>query len=183
LAEPQQHVVFFVAITVAAVAGWFDWRKGEIPNWLTLPALAVAPVLHAGRYLMARHPMDVAVQEAGIAIGGAALCAIVPAMLYRQSGLGGGDLKLFVAIGALLQPSLGIEAQMYSFFAGAILAPARLAYDGKLLLALKNTAVIGANMFLPKERRKSVDSSALTWFRLGPAVFLGVALTAYLHWS
>ena len=108
MTEPHQHVVFIVAVAVAAVAGWLDWRKGEIPNW--------------------------------------------------------------------------IEAQMYGFFAGAILAPARLAYEGKLFTTMKNALLIGANLFLPATKQRTIDSAVLSWFRLGPAIAIGVALACYLHW-
>ena len=33
-----------------------------------------------------------------------------------------------------------------------------------------------------RSKRKTVDETAFSWLRLGPAVFVGVALTAYLHW-
>lgn len=182
MAEPYQHVVFLVAVLVAAAAAVFDWRKGEIPNWLTLPALAVAPFLHLARYRVSGETTETAFYEAAYSLGGAALCAVVPLLLFRQSAMGGGDVKLLVALGAILQPVLGVEAQMYGFFAGAILAPARLAYEGKLLSTVKNAFAIGSNFFLPKTRQKSVDAAALSWFRLGPAIFFGVVLTAYLHW-
>lgn len=182
MTEPHQHVVFIVAMTVAAVAGWFDWRKGEIPNWLTYPAIGLAPLLHIARISMAKEPMESALQEGAVSIGGAILCGIVPLILFRQNAIGGGDVKLFIAVGALLQPVIGVEAQMYGFFAGAILAPARLAYEGKLFSTLKNALVIGANLFLPAAKQRSVDAAVLSWFRLGPAVALGVALASYLHW-
>lgn len=182
MTEPNQHVVFFIAMAVAAVAGWLDWRKGEIPNWLTLPALGLAPLLHVARISMAKQPMEAALQEGAVSIGGAALCAIVPLILYRQNAIGGGDVKLFIALGALLEPLVGVEAQMYGFFAGAILAPARLAYEGKLFTTMKNALVIGANLFLPAAKQRSVDAAVLSWFRLGPAIAIGVALASYLHW-
>lgn len=182
MAEPYQHAVFIVAIAVAAVGALIDWRKGEIPNWLTLPALGVAPLLHVARFKLAKETMEVASYEGAYSLGGAALCAVVPLLLYRQSAIGGGDVKLFVALGALLQPMLGVEAQMYGLFSGAILAPVKLAYEGKLLSTIKNAFAIGANFFLPKTRQQSVDATALSWFRLGPAIFMGVMLTAYLHW-
>lgn len=182
MTEPHQHVVFIVAMAVAAVAGWLDWRKGEIPNWLTFSALGIAPFLHIARISMAKLPMGSALSEGAISIGGAALCAIVPLILFRQSAIGGGDVKLFVAIGALLQPLVGIEAQMYGFFAGAILAPARLAYEGKLFTTMKNALLIGANLFLPATKQRTIDSAVLSWFRLGPAIAIGVALACYLHW-
>jgi prepilin peptidase CpaA len=182
LNEPYQHVVFIVAMTVAAIAGWLDWRKGEIPNWLTLSAGVAAPILHIARFSMAKEPMEAAVREGAVSLGGAALCAIVPLLLYRQSAIGGGDVKLFIVLGALLQPMVGVEAQMYGFFAGTVLAPARLAYEGKLFSTLKNALVILSNFFRPASKQRAVDATVLSWFRLGPAIALGVALACYLHW-
>jgi prepilin peptidase CpaA len=182
LNEPHQHVVFIIAMTVAAIAGWLDWRKGEIPNWLTLGAAIVAPILHIARFSMAHEPMEAALKEGAVSLGGAALCAIVPLLLYRQSAIGGGDVKLFIVLGALLQPMVGVEAQMYGFFAGTVLAPARLAYEGKLFGTLKNALVILSNFFRPASKQRTVDATVLSWFRLGPAIAIGVALACYLHW-
>lgn len=182
MTEPLQHAVFFVAIVVAAIGAWFDWRTGKIPNALTLPALLLGPVIHIARFVFVREPTETALYEGAFSIGGAVLCAIVPLLLFRRSAMGGGDVKLLVALGAILQPLLGVEAQMYGFFAGALLAPAILAYQGKLIETLKNALAIGVNLFLPKTRQKSIDEKALSSFRLGPAVLLGVMLTAYLHW-
>jgi prepilin peptidase CpaA len=182
MTEPHQHVVFIVAVAITAIAAWYDWRKGEIPNWLTFPVIAAGPFLNIARYVAAHRPFDAAIQEGGYSLGGAALCALVPLMLYRQGAIGGGDVKLLVAIGALLQPTVGVEAQMYGFFAGAILAPGMLAYEGKLFTSLKNAFAIGGNLFLPKGRQRTIDASALSWFRLGPAILVGVVFAAYLHW-
>lgn len=182
MGEASEHLVFLVAIAVAATGAWLDWRKGEIPNWLTLPVILGAPILHIIRFTAAKETMDTALYEGAYSVGGAALCAVVPLLLFRQSAIGGGDVKLLISIGALLQPMMGVEAQMYGFFAGAILAPAWLAYQGKLLASVKNALFIGANLFLPKDKQRTIDATTLSWFRLGPAIFLGVVLTAYLHW-
>lgn len=182
MADPHQRIVFLVAIAVAAISAVYDWRKGEIPNWLTLPVLFLAPLLHIARFAVANEPMEAALYEGAFSLGGAVLCAIVPVLLFRQNAIGGGDVKLFIALGAVLQPVLGVESQMYGFLSGAILAPAKLAYEGKLLATIKNAFSIGANLFLPKTRQQTVEATALSWFRLGPAIFLGVLLTTYLHW-
>jgi prepilin peptidase CpaA len=179
---PHEHVVFIVALAVAALAAWTDWRRGEVPNWLTYGALLLGPVLHVGRSVAAHEPAEVALTEAGFSIVGALVCALVPAILYRQGAIGGGDLKLLAGVGALLQTMLGVEAEMYGFFAAALIAPGILAYQGKLIATLKNSFAILANVFLPKARRRTVEETALSWFRLGPALFFGVALTVYLHW-
>src|SRR6476620_4076988 len=104
---PHQHVVFIVAIAVAALAAWFDTRRGEIPNWLTYGALVLGPMLQVGRMLGAKASADAALTEGGFALLGAFVSALVPLMLYRQGAIGGGDLKLFAGIGAILQTTLG----------------------------------------------------------------------------
>jgi prepilin peptidase CpaA len=179
---PYQHVVFIVAIAVAAFAAISDWRRGEIPNWLTYGALAAGPLLHVGRMLVAHNSVESSVTEGAYSILGALVCVLVPAMLYRQGAIGGGDLKLLAALGALLQTVLGVEAEMYGFFAAALIAPARLAYEGKLIATVKNASTILVNMFMPKSKQRHVEETALSWFRLGPPLFFGVALTVYLHW-
>lgn len=176
-------IYFLVAAAViAAIAAASDLRTGEIPNWLTLGALLVAPIAHIA-IALARHATGhVALLEGGSSLLGGVLCAVVPGILYRQDAIGGGDLKLLVATGALLQPRLGLEAEMYSFFAAGLIAPAFLAYEGKLFRTMKNAALLTVNPLLPKKKRRPIEPALLTWFRFGPAIFLGTLLTAYLHW-
>jgi prepilin peptidase CpaA len=170
------------AIVVAGLAAISDWRTGAIPDRLTLPVLLGAPVAYLVRALGNHVSMDEAVTEAGWSLGGAIACAIIPLILYRQSAIGFGDVKLFAALGALLQPAIGFEAETYGFVAAALLAPARLAYEGKLLKTLKNTLALVVNPFMPKEKRHTIDQEMMSWFRLGPAIFVGTTLAALLHW-
>jgi prepilin peptidase CpaA len=176
-------IYFLVAAAiVAAIAAVSDLRTGEIPNWLTFGALAAAPVAHMAVPLAKHATAHTALLEGGSSLLGALLCSVVPAILYRQDAIGGGDLKLLAAVGALLQPYLGLEAEMYSFFAAGLIAPAFLAYEGKLFRTMKNTLLLALNPLLPKKKRQQVEPALLTWFRFGPAIFLGTALAAYLHW-
>lgn len=183
MTEPSPNLVLVVASAVAFVAASFDHRRGRIPNYVTYPALLVAPFLHAGVAAAGKQDGEDVVLAAGASVLGALLCAAVPAILYRKGAIGGGDVKLLACVGALLGPVMGIEAEMYGIFAAVLTAPAKLAYEGKLVSTVKNAAVLGANMFLPKDRQKSVEESAMSWIRLGPPVFFGVAFTAYLHWA
>ena len=34
------------AILLSVIAGWIDWRSRRIPNWLTVPGLAVGLMLN-----------------------------------------------------------------------------------------------------------------------------------------
>jgi prepilin peptidase CpaA len=176
-------IYFLVAAAViSAIAAASDLRSGEIPNWLTLGTLLVAPLAHIVVALAAHMSGHNALLEGGSSLLGAIACSVVPAVLYRQEAIGGGDVKLLAGMGALLQPRLGLEAEMYSFFAAGLVAPAFLAYEGKLFRTLKNTILLAVNPLLPKAKRRPVEPALLTWFRLGPAIFLGMVVTAYLHW-
>jgi prepilin peptidase CpaA len=101
--------------------------------------------------------------------------------MYLKGGMGGGDLKLFAAIGALCQPLLGIEAQMYGFVVAAIVVPARMAFRGELLRVLGNSLTLALNPLRPAARRREVPAEMMTWFRLGPAIFAGTLLLVLAH--
>jgi len=176
-------LLYFIvaAALVAAASAWTDIRTGHIPNWLTLPALVCGIVGHFafGWYLGG---WRTGAWEAVIAVSGAAFCSLAPGLLFLRGAMGGGDLKLFAAIGALCQPMIGIEAEMYAFVVAAVVAPARLAYQGRLLEVLKNSLSLLLNPLRSKQARQEVPPEMMTWFRLGPAVFVGTAGALVAHW-
>jgi prepilin peptidase CpaA len=169
------------AIVVSGTAAWFDYRTGHIPNWATFGALCVAVVAHlffgfrAGGF-------RVAGIEAATSLGGALLCALAPGLLYWKGGIGGGDVKLFAAIGALVHPMLGLEAECYAFVAAALIAPAQMAYRGDLLRVFRNSFTLFSNPFRKKEARKEIPPEMLSWFRLGPSIFVGACVTLLSNW-
>ena len=173
---------FYVAAVVfTAAAAWIDWQTGHIPNWLTYGLLAAGPTAHVFYTLAHTGHRGEAGQAGGLAVLGAVLCALIPVGLFQANALGGGDVKLFVAIGALLLWQSGLEAELWSFCAAAVIAPVRLAWEGKLFQTVGNAAYILANPLLPKDRRRELDRDSVSWFRMGPAILLGTLWTAYLH--
>lgn len=176
------HGFLIATLLVAGIAAFTDWRTGHIPNWLTYGALLLAPFAHAARAAQnGVHGVD-ALVAGSFSLVGAALCGVVPVLLYRAEAIGAGDIKLLLAIGALLKPLYGFEAEMYSFFAAGIFAPARLAYEGRLFATLRNTVTVAVNPFLPKDKKRKLDPQMLTWFRFAPSIFLGTLVTAVIHW-
>jgi prepilin peptidase CpaA len=170
------------AVVVTAIAAWTDWRGGVIPNWLTFGAIACAPVAWIALGFLSGSPKNEALTDGCYSILGGFVCALVPLLLYSKNAIGGGDVKLFVAIGALCRPLVGVEAEVYGFFAAALIAPIGLAYEGKLFRTFKNALHLVVNPFLPKNRQHVVQPEVMSWFRMGPAILLGTAFTAYLHW-
>lgn len=173
------HFLAFATI-LAATAAWFDWRTGHIPNRLTLLGLAAAILGHFVHGTLTIG-FGAGVEQAAFSIGGALGCALVPMFMHRKGAMGGGDVKLFAALGAALHPLAGLEAETYAFVAAMLLAPAKLAWEGTLLRTIANTVTLVVNPLRRKTQRKPIPKEMVTWFRLGPAVFLGTAATVVIH--
>ena len=97
-----------------------DWKTGKIPNWLTLPAMLGGLVFWvvAGR-------LDGSGAATGLARSALALAVgLVPmAILFAVGGIGGGDVKLMGAIGALSADwHCVLAAAVYAFLAGGFMA-------------------------------------------------------------
>jgi prepilin peptidase CpaA len=170
------------AVVVTGIAAWTDWRTGNIPNWLTLGTLGLAPVAHVVMSLARHAELNEALATGGYSLLGGVACGLMPLLLYSRGAMGGGDVKIFAAIGTLLRTMHGIEAEFYCIMMAALIAPAHLAYEGKLFKTLKNSALLIVNPFLPAEKKRLVEQEAMSWIRLGPAIFLGMVLTTALYW-
>jgi len=176
-------MLFLVAaVIIAAVAAWTDWRTGNIPNSLTFGSMAAAPFVHVFVALAQHSSKTEAIVAGSYSVLGALLCGILPALFYRINAIGGGDVKLFVALGAVLRPTLGGEAELWGFMATGLIAPFLLAYHGKLFKTVTNAVFIAVNPFLSKERRREVSPQEMSWFRMGPAILLGAIYVAFEHW-
>ncbi|HVW25522.1 MAG TPA: A24 family peptidase [Polyangiaceae bacterium] len=156
------------ALIVALVAATMDARTGRIPNALTIPAALVAVLMHV--------PMGVA--GIGLSVAGCTLAALLPWSMHRVTrgaAIGGGDVKLFAALGALCGPAMGLEIELSAFVLVAVFAMVRLAFVGRLLRMLGNVACLVVNPFLPAKYRRPMDAEAFTAMRMGPAIFVGLA--------
>jgi prepilin peptidase CpaA len=176
-----EQYFFLAALLVTGLAAWFDWRTGEIPNWLTLWPMLIAPVGHAA-FGLARSGWSEAGMGALFSLSGVLTCGVIPIFLYRSGAIGGGDVKLLGALGAILRPMVGIEAEFYSFIVAALYAPVRLAYEGKLLRTLGNTALLVRNVFVPPSKRREVPREMMHELRFGPFIFVASVIVVFLHW-
>jgi prepilin peptidase CpaA len=160
-----------LASVVAAVT---DARTGRIPNWLTLPATGVALAAHA------------ALGGAGgltEGVAGLLLCAGVPWLVFRSSGgraIGGGDVKLFGALGGLLGPLAGLEIELGAMALVLVVALVKLAFAGQLLRVAAATARLLAAPF--SKRTPRLEPVALTEMRLGPAIAVATATSLGAHY-
>ena len=102
-----------VAVGCAAVVG--DLRSRTIPNWLSATGAAAGVV--CGVWSAGAHGLL-------MALAGAAVGFAIFFVWHWMGGLGGGDVKLMAAFGALLGPSEIVIAAVLAAIAGAGLAVA-----------------------------------------------------------
>jgi prepilin peptidase CpaA len=171
------YPLWFTVLLTCLAAIW-DLRTGLIPNRLVLFGALLGLALRLG----------VAASSGGflgalaLTAVGMALVSLVPLLLYRAGGIGGGDVKLLAVIGAVLGPFVGLEVELYAFAACLLYAPARLIWEGKLLHSMRSIGQLAVTAFVPRARRpQPIAASELTSFRFGPAIFAGALLAAGLR--
>ena len=118
---PLSVIGWAAAFLFFAVAS--DLRFHRIPNWLTLPALLVA--LLASPWVGATSgPLEAAL---GAALGLALL--VGP---YALGGMGAGDVKALMVLGAWLGPEATFGAAVWAVIAGGVFGLMMLALRGEL---------------------------------------------------
>jgi prepilin peptidase CpaA len=104
-------------------ATWTDVKKGIIPNLITFPAIGAGLLLG---YTTGGLP------GAAASLSGALVTLIVPLLLFKFNAMGGGDVKLFAAIGALAGTETGLQVLMLSFSIGSLYGTAIWIAQGRL---------------------------------------------------
>jgi prepilin peptidase CpaA len=109
-----------VVVAVTAIAAATDVRSGRIPNTVTYPAIACGLALAA-----AGHSGTVGESLAGAILGG------LPLYLFFAAGwMGGGDVKLIAAVGAVKGPTFVVAALFYSTVIAGVCAATALIWRG-----------------------------------------------------
>ena len=154
-----------MGISVAAAAAIVDMRTGRIPNMLTVLGMTAGLVGGA---------IFGGLQGVMMAIGGGLAASIVPLLLFRAGAMGGGDVKLLAALGALLGLEMGLELETLAFLSGSaqgmfIWIRQRRMKAGLCAVASMALPFVGARM----RRRREIGSASRTSIRFGPAILVG----------
>lgn len=100
-----------LAALLGLAASTTDLRNRTVPNWLTYSAAICGLLWHAAT--------DGA-RGAGFSLGGAALGFAPMLVLFFLGGLGGGDVKLLAAFGALIGPGMILRALIWVALLGGV---------------------------------------------------------------
>jgi prepilin peptidase CpaA len=183
LPERPMSIFLLLAFGVCLLAAITDLRRATIPNALTYPVITLAPLLHVAFALHARSRASFALLEGGYSLLGIVSCGALPYLMWRKQALGGGDLKLFAALGALLLPRLSFQVELYVFSIGVLIACAQMAYRGRLFA----TVFSGLCALIParcrSENSSRLEPALVSWFRLGPCFAFGVLWHLLMNWK
>jgi prepilin signal peptidase PulO-like enzyme (type II secretory pathway) len=172
------HAWLAAALFLATTAAVYDLKVGKIPDVLTLGALVAAPIAQTV-VGFENNALAGALLGAMTSIGGAIIGGLVPLLLLRSGALGGGDAKLFLAIGAITWPAFVLQAQAYAFcFAtlyGLVLVARRRAMGSTLRNALR--------LYTVKGRTVENSASAMTRIRFAPSVLVGCLVAVFVGWQ
>jgi len=146
---------FGFSMAVGLTATVTDLRNRTIPNWLSLTALLVG--LAARTYLYGWS--GAADAGLGVLIGFAVFL-----VFFLLGGMGGGDVKLMAAFGAILGREQILTAAIWTALAGGLMALGYLAFK-KLRRAVK------------KERRAEDELDRKDSMPYAPAILMGVLMS------
>lgn len=98
-----------VALLLGLCAAVEDLVRRRISNWLVLSGLLLGLALHAG-----------SLRSFALSLAGAAAGFLILLPIHLLGGMGGGDVKLMAAFGALLGPSAVLLAALLAAIVGAV---------------------------------------------------------------
>lgn len=145
-----------LASCLVVAAGVTDLHARVIPNRLTLPVIVAAPLFH----LLRGGPGAL-----GHSLLSMVLVSLVPLAAFVRGGMGGGDVKLFAALGALLGVQLGLQVQLGSLLLAGLYASVVLTARGQLLVTLARSLRVVRTQLAPEVALQPGAS-----LRLGPAI-------------
>ena len=158
----------FLALAVAA-----DVRAHRIPNLLTLPALILA---------LALSPVLGATPGWTQAFAGAGLGFVLLLAPYALGGMGAGDVKALMVVGAWLGPQALLASTAWALIVGALLAAGWLAVRGEISTYARRW---GRNLAISLSARRlhyeapPLTSAAARGLPFAVPLAAGVAL----HWT
>ena len=120
-------------LTVAVIAGIYDWRYRRIPNWLVLAGLIAGFACHC--YVEGLAGLVTAAEGFGLAF-------VIYFVLHLLRGMGAGDVKLMAALGAIAGPASWLVLFVGTALLGGVVAVFITLAHGRLYSTLWNVGQI-----------------------------------------
>ena len=166
--EITRSIVLYAVIAVCAVT---DILHGKIYNRITYPAIGVGVLLAVvtGMYMLKASLI-------GLLVG-----FILYFLVFMMGGLGGGDVKLMTAVGALMGYPFVLYASFYSALVGGVISLGVIIWKGRFLKTLRNIFTVifsyPLSLLFPGVQPVSLNPENSTRIPYGFAICLGTLWT------
>ncbi|QSH40972.1 prepilin peptidase [Lentisphaerota bacterium ZTH] len=160
------NALYIILPPLFIIAGYTEVKKRRIPNNLTYAALIVGI---AGSFIISGIP------GLKMSLTGAGIAALVMLPFCLLGALGGGDLKLMAAVGAIVGYPLILWVLYYSCMAGGAMAVVYMLWSGKFLTTLSRAFSI-----MLGKRENAVQKQGLKKEIIIP---FGLAIAAGTLWT
>lgn len=160
-----------LALIICAICAYTDWRNGKVYNLVTYPAITAGLVLSF--FSLDPDPTQSLIG----AFGG----LLIYGLFWLTGGLGAGDVKLMVAIGALLGLPFLLLSSFYVICIAAIFSIFHLAWKGRLFPFLKWLGLSATSVIFPGVEVPKLAKEQLSTIPFAPFIFVGTAITLFLE--
>jgi prepilin peptidase CpaA len=170
----MRDVIRALLVVLTLIAAAYDWKTRRIPNWLTLTGVVVG---------LGTNAMLAGVSGAWLAVSGAGFALLIYLPLYALRALGGGDVKLMAAIGALVGPFVWWWIFVYTALIGGVIALVVIVTRGRFRRAFKNLGTILLSLVRlrrPADTNPELDVRTTRSIKLPHAVTIAAGALAYL---
>jgi len=175
-----EHPALWVMLSMLSIAAVSDFRTGLIPNSVVAWGAAAGVVAQLSTALLGEASLGLVLQRVGL---GFVLGLALPLVLWGFGALGGGDVKLFAAIGVCVGPFPVLAIQLWAHVVALLIVPVQLLRSGNLLVTLQRSGRVLHNACVPKRLRKPIDPASFTSLRFAPAILLAAVWVCVLEES
>lgn len=162
----------WVSLVMVVVAVFCDVKTRRIPNLVTLGGLAAGLAIHGASGWVEAGGTGAA-KGLGHALLGALACSVLPFVAWKRNEMGGGDVKLFAALGAILGMGLGFDVETKTFVLSFVFFLYRLVRHGFVRIVIANAMRTSGTPALPKPKLAPVI--------MGPTIGVAFALSMVAH--
>ncbi|MDK8181846.1 A24 family peptidase [Paenibacillus sp. UMB4589-SE434] len=163
---------YYLLVVFALIAFYTDATKQRIPNWLTLTGFVVG---------VAFHLIGNGWNGLLFSLLGAGVAFVVLVLLYVFKAIGAGDVKLFVAIGAITGMEFSLYSIMYSIVYGGLIGLVILLWKQQFFIRIRGLFgyLFRVAAFRDKEAVTSIAKQKNLQFPFMYAVLPGITTTWY----
>lgn len=165
----------YLLIIFILIAFYTDVRYQKIPNWLT-----GSGVIAGFLYYIIRDGLISGMLFSGL---GFSVSTVILLLLYFIKGVGGGDVKLFSAIGALTGIEFSLYSLMYSVLFAGFIAVILLVYRTPFIkrMVASLTAFIVEKWTKEEQSKEDWQKKDIVQFPFMYAVLPGIIATIYYY--